>query len=145
MTERHKDGGFNVSCGSTVYWHLTSGERSCWEHFKGGGGRSVRWSHQISFSVSDALHHSDMFTHHVSHQLRPRFTMWSTLRFRWENWRELSPGTFLYALGRLVNGDILTVKPASCLWPCCIDMMTLTHSPFLHVLFLLFNYLQHIP
>lgn len=38
MTERHKDGGFNVSCGSTVYWHLTSGERSCWEHFKGGEG-----------------------------------------------------------------------------------------------------------
>lgn len=72
MTGRHKESGLNVRYRCTVHWHLTTEECDHdWRRSRRGGGGECGASHQISFSVPDALHHSDMFTHHISYQLRP--------------------------------------------------------------------------
>lgn len=139
MTERQRDRSFSVTHlqyihtqhHGSVFTFLTLLRREREE---------CRSSHQISFSVSDALHHSDMFTHDIGHQLRPYFTMRNTSGTRWrfqsEKWGQFWAAAFLYMLGSPADEEIFratTLQPPSCLWPCCIITMTLTH------LFSIFN------
>lgn len=155
MTERQRERRFSVTHLQYVLtWH--HGSVFTFSTPLRREREECRSSHQISFSVSDALHHSDMFTHDIGHQLRPYFTTRNTSGTR-EGFSERNEGNYgqscfctCWVLQRMKK---FSQQPHYKLWAVCDLAVQYHHNDphpsFLRVLFLFFNRtwacLHHIP